>query len=109
MLKLLLRLIQLIIFVLILAFALKNTDDVALKFFLGWEWRAPLILVLLVVLMLGALLGVLACTPTLFSQRRELNLFRQRQAASTPSQRNNKPSLDTTPPDEAPPADHVRL
>ena len=31
------------VFLLLLGFAIKNTDDVALKYFLGAEWHAPLI------------------------------------------------------------------
>ena len=109
MLKLLLRLLQLVLFVLLLAFALKNTSDVSLKFFQNWEWQAPLILVLLLTLVLGALLGVLACTPLLISQRRALNLFRQRHAASSASLRGPRIAPDTELPNEAPPADHVRF
>ena len=41
---------RLVLFVVLLGFAIKNTDPVSVHYFLGWEWRAPLALVLLVVL-----------------------------------------------------------
>ena len=107
MLRILVRLLQLIIFLVILVFALKNTDTVALKFFLGWQWQAPLILLLLVFFLAGALLGVLGLLPMLFFLRSELNNLRNRQLQpQTPSRvaRNSIAEIS----DLAPPADHVR-
>lgn len=77
MLRILIRLLQLVAFLFILVFASKNNEVVALHFFFGWEWQAPLILLLLVFLVAGSLLGVLSCIPQLFSQRRELGKLRQ--------------------------------
>ena len=44
----------------LLTFAVKNTDPVAVRYFLGHEWRAPLIFVLLIFFCVGAALGLLA-------------------------------------------------
>jgi putative membrane protein len=60
-----------ILFVLFFFFALKNTHQVDLNFFLGYELRGPLVLMLLVFFVAGAFLGILAVTPTVFRHRRE--------------------------------------
>ncbi len=63
-------LIGLVIFVLFFGFALKNTQEVDLRFFLNYELRGPLVLMLLGFFVAGAVLAVLALTPTLIRQRR---------------------------------------
>ena len=60
-----------ILFVLFFGFALKNTQAVDLNFFLGYELRGPLVLMLLGFFVAGAALGILAVTPTVFRHRRE--------------------------------------
>jgi putative membrane protein len=60
-----------VLFVLFFGFALKNTQAVDLHFFLNYELRGPLVLLLLGALVAGASIGVLALTPTVFRHRRE--------------------------------------
>ena len=36
------------LFVLVLTFAIRNTETVTVRYFLGWEWQSPLIFVLLI-------------------------------------------------------------
>ena len=62
-----------VLFVLFFGFALKNTQEVDLHFFLNYELRGPLVLMLLGFFVAGAILGVLALTPTVFRHRREAN------------------------------------
>jgi putative membrane protein len=62
-----------VLFVLFFHFALKNTQEVDLHFFLNYELRGPLVLMLLGCFGAGAGLGVLALTPTVFRHRRETN------------------------------------
>ncbi|MFZ9151414.1 MAG: lipopolysaccharide assembly protein LapA domain-containing protein, partial [Burkholderiales bacterium] len=52
--------IKLFLFLLILSFALVNTDPVTVRYYLGYQWQAPLVLVLLVAVCIGALVGLLA-------------------------------------------------
>jgi uncharacterized integral membrane protein len=80
--KLLFRIIAAVLFVLFFGFALKNTQEVALRFFLDYELRGPLVLLLLGFFALGAILGVLAMTPTVFRYRREVGRHRQASAAT---------------------------
>lgn len=71
--KLISTLVGVVLFVLFFGFALKNTQEVDLRFFLNYELRGPLVLMLLGFFVAGASLGVLALTPTVFRHRREAN------------------------------------
>ena len=71
--KLVSRVIAVLLFIVFFGFALKNTQEVALRFFLDYEIRGPLVLILLGFFAAGATLGVLALTPTVFRHRRDLS------------------------------------
>lgn len=71
--KPLFRIAAVILFIIFFGFALKNTQEVALRFFLDYEIRGPLVLLLLGFFATGAALGVLAMAPTMFRYRRELS------------------------------------
>jgi putative membrane protein len=64
--------IKISLFLLLLGFAAKNSETVTLRYYLGYEWQAPLVLVILVFLVLGAAIGIAACLGYLFRQRRQL-------------------------------------
>lgn len=70
--KILFRIFAVLLFIVFFGFALKNTQEVSLQFFLGYEMRGPLVLLLLGFFAGGAALGVLAMMPTFFRHRREL-------------------------------------
>lgn len=63
---------RLCIFLFLLAFALKNSDPVSIRFFFDTAWDAPLIIVVLAFFAGGALLGVLSLLGTVFGLRREV-------------------------------------
>ena len=69
--------VKLLAFVLVLSFALKNSDSVTVRYYLGAEWQAPLVFVLLVAFCAGAIIGVLACLGQLFRQRREIGRLKR--------------------------------
>lgn len=75
--KLIFRIIAGLLFIVFFGFALKNTQEVALQFFLGYEMRTPLVLMLLAFFVSGAIFGVLAMMSTVLRQRRELNRHKQ--------------------------------
>lgn len=75
--KLIFRIIAGLLFIVFFGFALKNTQEVALRFFLDYEIRAPLVLMLLAFFVSGAIFGVLAMTPTVLRQRRDLSRHRK--------------------------------
>lgn len=61
-----------LLFVLLLSFAVKNDEPVVLRYFLGFEWHASLILVLLLFFAAGAAIGMLAVLGNLLRQRKEI-------------------------------------
>lgn len=67
--KIVFRILAAILFLVFFSFALKNTQEVALQFFMGYELRGPLVLLLLVFFAGGSALGVLAMVPTVFRYR----------------------------------------
>lgn len=62
------------IFFTLFAFALNNQQDATVHFFFGTQWRAPMVLVVLMAFALGLIVGVLGMVP---------RWWRQRQAAKT--------------------------
>lgn len=62
---------KLVVFLLVLGFALKNSHVVSIHSYLGYTWQAPLIVTLLITFLLGALTGLLALLPYLFRLRRQ--------------------------------------
>ncbi len=63
---------RIFIFLFLLAFALKNTDPVSIRFLLDTTWQAPLIIIVLAFFAGGAALGVLSLLGTVFVLRREV-------------------------------------
>ena len=61
-----------LLFLVIFAFALVNTQTVSLRLFLGQTWEMPMILALLLFFALGAVIGILACVSRMLGQRREI-------------------------------------
>ncbi len=59
------------IFFVLFAFALNNQDDITLRLFFGASWRAPLVLILLITLVLGLFLGVLVMLPLWLRAKRQ--------------------------------------
>ena len=60
------------LFVLVLTFAVRNTDLVTVRYYFGSEWQTPLIFALLVAFCAGVAVGLGAGMTHLFRQRREI-------------------------------------
>ena len=60
------------VFLVLLGFAVKNTEGVVVHYFLGLEWQAPLVFVRLVFFAAGVVLGLTASLAILVRQRREI-------------------------------------
>jgi putative membrane protein len=58
------------IFFTLFAFALNNQEDILVHFFFGASWRAPLIVVVLSVFVLGVAVGVMGMLPRWWKLRR---------------------------------------
>jgi putative membrane protein len=83
MMKVIFWIIKLLLFFIALAFAVKNTDLVTVRYYLGVQWQGPLIFVILVTFCLGAVAGVLASLGHIVRLRGEILRLRV-QAAVTP-------------------------
>jgi lipopolysaccharide assembly protein A len=79
-------LLRVAVFLLLVGFALSNTETAVVRFFgiPQFEWRAPLVLLLLAFFALGALLGVLATMPMVLRRNRELHALRREHTAQAP-------------------------
>ncbi|MHB0991087.1 MAG: LapA family protein [Burkholderiales bacterium] len=84
--------LKIVLFLFLLSFAVKNSDVVVLRYYLGYQWQTPLVLVLLIFFALGTATGVMACLGYLFRQRRELQRLRLALAAASaiPPERDTK-------------------
>ena len=69
--------IRLALFVVLLAFAARNTEPVTLRFYFDLAWQAPLVALLLAFFAAGAVLGLAAALGTFLSQRREIARLRR--------------------------------
>lgn len=86
--KYLIWLLKAAVFFTLFAFALNNQSSVQVRLFFGAYWQAPLVLVLLATLAIGAELGILVMVPVWLRAKRHLAV------SATPS------------PITEPPADH---
>lgn len=59
-----------LLFLATLGFAIKNSQEVTLQYYLGLAWHAPLSLMLLVTLCFGAMLGLIASLSLVVRERR---------------------------------------
>lgn len=89
-------LLRIVLFLLLLGFAVKNSDPVTVSYYFGAEWRAPLVFVMLLTLCAGAVLGILAGLGQLFRQRREIAELKRelRTQSRTPSASALPPPID---------------
>ena len=72
---------RLLLFVALFGFALKNSDPVTVRFYLGAHWEASLALVILVCFGFGVAAGVIACFAYIYRQRREILQLRKESRA----------------------------
>ena len=68
---------RILLFVLLFGFALKNSDPVTVRYYLGAHWEASLALVVLVFFVVGVAAGVIACFAYIYRQRREILQLRK--------------------------------
>lgn len=69
--------VRLIIFSLLLVFAIRNTQPISLQLILDHVWEAPLVIVLLAFFGGGAILGLLSVVGVVLRQRREISRLKR--------------------------------
>ena len=67
-------LVRAFIFFALFAFALNNQQEVAVHWFFGFEWHAPMVIIVLAAFAAGCAVGVLAMVPSWWRQRRVARL-----------------------------------
>jgi uncharacterized integral membrane protein len=82
-----------LLFFALFAFALNNQDPVDVHWFFDAKWRAPMVIVVLVVFACGAAVGVLAMVPSWWRHRRSA----QRREAPTGADRAQSDAGPTQP------------
>jgi uncharacterized integral membrane protein len=65
-------LLRLVLFVLLLGFAVRNSEPVILNYYLGYQWQAPLVLLIFVFFFAGVVIGAAANLRVVFRQKREI-------------------------------------
>jgi uncharacterized integral membrane protein len=81
-------LLRALVFFTLFAFALNNQQEVAVHWFFGFDWHAPMVIVVLVAFAAGCAIGVLAMVPSWWRQRRVARLAAPQstqQASTAPS------------------------
>ena len=73
--------IRFALFVVLLAFAARNTEPVTLRFYFDLAWQAPLVALLLAFFAAGAALGLIAMLGSFLAQRREIARLQGSEAA----------------------------
>ncbi|HEX6004845.1 MAG TPA: LapA family protein [Burkholderiales bacterium] len=82
-----------LLLILAVSFAVKNAEMVSVRYYLGQEWQAPLVLVLLTFFCLGVIVGFLASLGRLVRQRRQIATLNrqvrtlQQRSAAAPAER----------------------
>lgn len=66
-----------LVFLLLLGFAAKNSDPVTVRFFFDMHGHVPLVLVMLLFFVVGIALGIIGALGTLFRQRREIGRLKR--------------------------------
>ncbi|MEO5659441.1 MAG: LapA family protein [Polaromonas sp.] len=87
--KYLMWLLKAAIFFTLFAFALNNQQTVAVHFFFGTLWQAPLVLVVLVTFACGLSLGILVMMPRWWKKRKAAAL--QPVSSASTKQADNNP------------------
>ncbi len=70
------------------AFALNNQGDATVRFFFGYVWTAPMVLIVLGAFGIGLFIGILGMVPRWWGQRRAATLARRGAVAAAPTEPN---------------------
>jgi len=71
------------LFVILLGFAVKNSDPIVVRYFLGFEWQAPLVFILLVFFAAGVGIGAVASLGIVVRQKRKILRLKRDLRSST--------------------------
>ena len=78
-------LLRVVLFFVLLGFAVKNDQPVVLRYFFGYEWQASLVLVLFIFFAAGVGIGMFSALSKIFLQRREITRLKSALNRSVPA------------------------
>lgn len=96
--RLLAKLFWALVFFALFAFALNNQDETSVRWFFGYEWRAPMVIVVLVAFAGGCAFGVLAMVPSWWKHRRVARRHAPLPEAGLPAPATTAPGNGIAPP-----------
>src|SRR5512139_2118550 len=96
-------LLRALVFFTLFAFALNNQQDAVVRWFFGAEWRAPMVIVVLIAFSAGCAVGVLAMVPGWWRHRRVARQRLDLGAAAAPRVPDTNAAAPTSVPPEHPP------
>ncbi len=70
--------LRIALFLVLLSFTVKNAETVTVHYYFGYQWQAPLILIILLFFALGLVIGVMSCLGTILKQKREIATGRRK-------------------------------
>jgi len=70
--------LRIALFLVLLGFTVKNAETVTVHYYFGYQWQAPLILIILLFFALGLVIGVMSCLGTILKQKREIATGRRK-------------------------------
>lgn len=70
-------LLSVLLFFAVLGLSVKNGEQVALHYYLGMVWHAPLVLMLLIFFGTGVAVGIMACLGLVVRHRRQVVALRR--------------------------------
>jgi putative membrane protein len=76
--------LRIAVFLVLFAFAVRNTEVTLVRFPLGFEAQTPLIVIMLLAFGFGIFAGVLAMVGPLFRSRRQISRLRKARVADHP-------------------------
>jgi putative membrane protein len=94
----LLWILRFVIVVILVWFAVKNSQEVVLNGLPDQQLKAPLVFVLLVVFISGVVIGLLAWIPTIVRQRREIGRLKRLGAQQAAVSSIVSPAVEHDPP-----------
>lgn len=89
------------VFFALFAFALNNKQEAAVNWFFGYEWRAPMVFIVLAAFGFGCAFGVVAMVPSWWKHRR----IAKRMPSLAPDRDAQNPLAAVPPIPEHPPRD----
>jgi uncharacterized integral membrane protein len=87
------------VFGVLVVFAIKNTEPATLHFYFDRTWQAPLVFIVAVSFVAGAVFGVIACIAPIARQRREIARLEKELRLREPAPGAAEPPRPATVPD----------